>query len=288
MKKRFISLMLVFAVGFLSAAGDGSKKSIPTAPALSPAENKRNVDIEDKLKAILPEKTAKALLESSITDGRGQLSSMLYGEKNMTPQLLPNAKIAKSSFSSWKQEKTVFAIENLYLYKKKKTSEKDLQKINNILHSVSTLEGIEYYSTSRKTMRTLYEKSYAIKAITSGKKTVYEKTPDNLKAKEQLVLQKDLTFGEYIYRYSYFAEDNGIGFVCENMDKLKYGFISLVAPQEMNVALVIIDLGDYLLAYANTRANFAKLPGISEKLQNSFSTRAEAIYNWFITSFEKN
>lgn len=278
--------MLVFSVCFLFAGGENYKK--PVSNTKVPAKNEVRSDISEKLKAILPEKTAKSLLESSLADGRGHLSNMLYGEKNMSPQFLPEAKIASSTLSSWKQAKTVFMIENLYLYKKQKTSEKDLQKINNIVHSVSTLEGIKYYSTSRKTMRTLYEKSYAVIAKTSGKKTIYEKIPDDLKAEEQLVLQKDLTFGEYIYKYSYFAENNGVGFVCENVDKLKYGFISLVAPQEMNVALVVIDLGDYLLAYANTRANFAKLPGISEKLQNSFSTRAEAVFNWFVESYEKN
>lgn len=248
--------------------------------------------ITEKLMAILPTQTVTELLEAVDQNGAGHISRMRYGKKEMLPALAPQTENASRILARWKQKKTVFMIENLYLYKKQAdravSGVNDVQRVNEIFHAVSTLEGLEYYSTSRKKMRTLYEKSYAVTPITAAKKTVYEKTADDFAATEQLVLQKDLTFGEFIYKYSYDADNDSAGFVCENTEKLKYGVFSLVAPYEMNAALVVIDFGDYFLAYANTRANFAKMPGISEKLQNSFSTRADALYRWFVAQYEKN
>lgn len=239
------------------------------------------------LKKLLPADTLNRLLANADSSGNAKLSQMLYSQKHMTATLLPQSSIAQSVFSAWQNPKTVFMIETLYLYKKPQHSAADLSAANDILHSVSTLEGIQYYSSSRKKMRTLYEKSYAVHPIVTAKGKGFEKTPDNLTAKEQLVLQKDLTFGEYIYKYSYKKTDGGVGFVCENTQTLTYGIFSLVDPYNMNVALAVHDAGDYLLIYANTRANFVKLPGITNKLQNSFSTRADALYNWFIGEYKK-
>lgn len=253
-----------------------------------PTEKPANAS--DQLPEILSAPISEALLKNMDEKNTAQLSALQYNEKNMQAKLLPNADLARKVFSKWQHETCVFMMENLYLYKKPSDhiTIDDTTHISNILHSVSTMEGIEYYSTSRKKMRTLYEKSYAVQPrMTKKKKTSWEKAPDDLTAQTQLVLQKDLTFGEFIYQYSYYAENNCVSFVCENTEKLMYGIFSLVNPYEMNVSLLIFDLGDYVLAYANTRANFARLPGIEKKLKNSFSSRADALYQWFITSYEK-
>lgn len=243
-----------------------------------------------QLSKYLPEDAVTALIANQDEKGAAKLSKVLYNEKLMTTTLIPKSKLVEEVFSTWNHKKTVFMVETLYLYKKpeQKQSSNDSQIISDIVHSVSRLEGIEYYSSSRKKMRTLYEKSFAVEKDSTSKRTKYSKVPDDLTAKEQLVLQKDLTFGEYIYKYSYFKDSAAVGFVCENTEKLKYGIITLVSPYNMNVAFSVLDLGDYLLAYANTRANIARFLGIEKKLKNSFSTRADAIYNWFISEYEKS
>ena len=306
MKKLLITCVLLITTGLLFAgdggtAGSGAvgggvngeaKNPAKTLPAAI-AEKKSTasqVSIAERLAEILPPAAVTRLVEAFDTDKTGNawhIFSLKYGEKDMSVSLAPTTDTTDTILKTWQQDKPVFMIENLYLYKKASSGSVDVQAISDILHSVSTLEGVEYYSASRKKMRTLYEKSYAVKSVASGKKTIYERVPDDLAASEQLVLQKDLTFGEFIYKYSYFAENNTAGFVCENAQKLKYGIFSLVDPYNMNASLIVIDLGDYLLAYANTRANFAKMPGLSEKLKNSFSTRSDAVYRWFIGQYEK-
>lgn len=265
-----------------------TKKSFP----LPETEiQKTSQTIIDKLSDILETKIVDNLIKNLDKSGNAKLSNMVYNEKNIEAQLLPKTQISKKVFEVWQNKSCVFMVENLYLYKKQKpannSSFNEMERISDILHSVSTMQGIEYYSASRKKMRTLYEKSYAVNKISSGNKISYQKIDDDFNAEKQLVLQKDLTFGEFIYLYSYFQEADGVGFVCENTENLKYSIFSLVNPYEMNVALSIVDLDDYLLAYANTRANFPRLAGIDKKLQNSFSTRADALYNWFIKNYEQ-
>lgn len=68
------------------------------------------------------------------------------------------------------------------------------------------MQGIEYYSTSRETC-VPFTKSLTREGSWFGQKNKIRKIPDDLAATEQLVLQKDLTFGEYIYRYLYFADE---------------------------------------------------------------------------------
>ncbi|PIE98551.1 MAG: hypothetical protein CR988_02665 [Treponema sp.] len=236
-------------------------------------------NIIKRLETVLqPSVVNKLVKESSVR-------KILYGEKNMDLSICPATNIAKMTTDGWKKNKPVFMVESLYLYKK--TNPQNSKDISKILHSVSKLEGIEYYSTSRKKMRTLYEKSYAVKPVKDEKnKVIYHKINDQLTAESMLVLQKDLTFGEYIYSYNYKKTDDGVGFFCENTEKLKYSFFKIVDPYEMNIALSVTDFGDYLLVYVNTRANFAKLGSLKKKLENSFSTRADAIYNWFISEYE--
>lgn len=298
MKKTLtFSLICVFCfLVFAGSNGEGfpSLKEQPEEKTAAVAKKhiiktSENISITKKLKEILPVANAENLVKQAEKNGVGKISNMIYGEKKIEPVLLPKSQIADAVFFSWQNEKTVFMIENLYLYKKPAHRQQitENQTISNILHSISSLQGIEYYSTSRGKMRTLYEKSYAVKSVNNSKKTEYKKVNDDMTAKEQLALQKDLTFGEFIYKYSYFAENDGVGFVCQNLETLKYGLLPLVGPREMNVSLAIMDFGDYLLAYANTRANFAKFIGLENKLKNSFSTRSDAIYNWFINMYEK-
>ena len=177
-------------------------------------------------------------------------------------------------------------IECLYLYKKTGTPTKS---ISDILHSVSALEGLEYYSPSRGKMRTLYEKSYMVKQTVNSKgKATYERIDDDMTVDSAFILQKDLSFGEHIYENTYYkGTDGSYGFTCVNQENLWYSIVKVLNAKNMNIGITIVDLGDYLLTYVNTRANCTKMSALRNKLQNSFSARAEAIYGWFIKEYEK-
>ena len=54
---------------------------------------------------------------------------------------------------------------------------------------------------------------------------------------------------------------------------------------KMKINTIVIDCGDSILLYLGTDADSKKLPGIKGQLEDSFSSRMDAIYKWFLTQF---
>ena len=241
-------------------------------------------DIGVRLEKLLPSEVVRTLVE------QGRVKKSAYRMPTEKPGLNPDLSITKEALLFWIGDDAPFFSESLYLYKKKPAVQglqgSDTQKISIILRSLSHLEGLEYYSSSRKKMRTLYEKSYVVASDTNKKRIPdpVEGSADNLSI---YALQKDLTFGEYIYNYYYRQGSDTVGFFSRNVEAMSYSFFKVLDPDNLRISLIVHDLGDYLLIYSLTRADFIALPGIEGKLNTSFSTRAEAMYNWFIKEYEK-
>ena len=162
----------------------------------------------------------------------------------------------------------------------------DVSGISVILRSLSRLEGLEYYSNSRKTMRTLYKSSYAVESE-ENRTRIADPVSAPADGLSVVAIQEDLTFGEYAYRYDYRQTDDTAAFYSTNIDSLSYGFIRIIKPGNLRIALLVHDLGDYLLVYNLTRAEFLAIPGMEKKLNASFSSRADAVYGWFVDEYEQ-
>jgi len=147
--------------------------------------------------------------------------------------------------------------------------------------AISSLAGTEYYSASRGTMRTFYESSTVIDGPDSKKPL-----PDPFFAAPPRELslyarQKDLSFGNNIYRYDYRVMDDAIVFVQENLTAMTYGIIPAVGKNKLRSLVAVIDAGDCLLFYGVSAAKAASLPGMKERIGDSFSNRALAILKWY-------
>jgi hypothetical protein len=150
--------------------------------------------------------------------------------------------------------------------------------------ALSTLTGIQYYSASRKTMRTFYETSqvidgpgtkrrlpdpvYALAEVPAGVITVYAR-------------QKDLTFGDNIYKYEYRADSDFLLLIQENLTTMNAGIIPAVGKNKLRSLVAVIDAGDCLLIYAASMARAASFPGLGERIGNSFTNRATAFLKWY-------
>jgi hypothetical protein len=177
--------------------------------------------------------------------------------------------------------------ETLSLYKKPEGAAKPAwsagERLNlyNAALALSTLEGIQYYSASRKTMRTFYESSWVIDG--PGTKNpvedpVYGTLPTELSLYAR---QRDLTFGDNIYQYTYYAFPALLVFVQQNLSSMNAGIIPAVGKNRLRSLVALIDAGDYLLIYAVSMAKAVSLPGLGERIGNSFTNRAEAVLEWF-------
>ena len=179
------------------------------------------------------------------------------------------------------------AVETLYLYKKPAAAGESgwsgaqrAELFNQIL-SLSTLTGIQYYSASRGAMRTFYESSEVIDNPGSSKPLPDPKYAEPPASIALYARQKDLTFGENIYRYDYRTTSDAFFFTQENVTALNYGIITAVGKNKLQSVFAVIDCGDSLLIYAVSLAKTASVFGMGERIGSSFSNRADAVLKWF-------
>jgi len=185
-------------------------------------------------------------------------------------------------------------VETLFLYRKPQGaaraggwSEAERAGLYNQALRISALAGIQYFSTSRNAMRTFYETSQLIDGPVTKKPIpdpAFAEIPPELTLYAR---QKDLTFGDNIYRYDYYSYPDAFVFVQENLTAMNAGLIPALGKNKLRSFLAVFDAGDSLLIYAASLAKAAALPGMDERVGNSFSNRAAAILKWFTNRAEE-
>ncbi len=178
-------------------------------------------------------------------------------------------------------------VESLFLYKKptgaqgRSWSEAERTGLFNAARSFNSLSGIEYYSASRKRMRVFYESSFV---IANPESRVAQPDPKvNIIPAESTVyaLQKDLTFGENVYKYDFVAQKDYFFFSQVNLTQMNYGLIPILGKDRLKTIVLIADTNQGLLFYTVSAARASLIPGIEGKVRDSFSNRADAIFAWF-------
>jgi hypothetical protein len=130
-------------------------------------------------------------------------------------------------------------------------------------------------------MRTFYETSSVIDSPDTKRPLadpLYGSPPAELTIYAR---QKDLTFGDNIYQYRYYARPDSLVFVQENLTGLNAGPIPVVGKNKLRSVVAVMDAGEYLLVYVASMARAASFPGMNERAGRSFSTRTEAVLAWF-------
>lgn len=233
------------------------------------------------LASLLPADAASALASSgkAVSTSAGKLS------------LIPNHQAAKAIREAVEKEKPSLIVEAVFALKRPKpadaaSAQTELASVYGILRSLGSLQGIEYYSASRKKMRTFYAESYIIDGPDSKTALSDPKAPlaGAIPQSETVyAFQRDLSFGANRYRYEYAAFPDAICLSSSNLTKMSYGIVPVAAPGELSTRLLVIQADDAILFYA---ASGAKAPGlVSGKLEDSFANRAEALFRWFSAKY---
>jgi hypothetical protein len=136
-------------------------------------------------------------------------------------------------------------------------------------------------------MRTFYE----ISSVIDGPSTknpipdpVFSRPPAGFTVYTR---QKDLTFGDNIYQYDFFAAPGALVFIQKNITSLTVGIIPAVGRNRLRSTVAVLDAGDYLLVYAASMARAGSFPGMNERVGNSFANRAIAVLQWFSDQADK-
>jgi hypothetical protein len=237
-------------------------------PAFSPADT--------AIETLLPAPIFERLLRE------GELRNSLH--RDNAPQLIPDVAERPEIESRIRELGLTVGTEVLSVYKNEAAdfdSYESRLRIYNILLSMSTMKGTQYYSASRERMRTLFAESYVVDGADTQNRLPDPVVREIPPVSKLTVLQEDLTFGENLYamelRYSgeLFLLDN------TNLTTMNYLFFPMVRPGNSVTVILLIPAGEQLLFYGAIGAHTVRLLGLARSREDSFYNRLKAIYGWF-------
>ncbi|MDR2783168.1 MAG: hypothetical protein LBB48_04910 [Treponema sp.] len=232
---------------------------------------------------IAPSRKAALLAGESITQ---------LAKNPAVPELSPrNAQIQQLTAGIIKEINPTILTESLYLYEKPSgavswTQAEKAALYNNIL-ALSTLKGLQYYSVSHKGMRTFFEISQVIDDPSTQKPVNDPRRSIPPLSLTVYARQKDLTFGDNIYQYDYFASENTLTLIQRNLTGMSIGIVPVISKHMVRSVVAVIDAEEYLLIYSASFAKTISLPGFKNRIGQSFANRAEAILGWFTKQADK-
>ncbi len=215
---------------------------------------------------------------------------LLFHEDGVSPNLLPETSLTGEVARQIVLGDLNIGIEGLFF-----TSTKELPAgfaagdmnerqliLYNIMRSVSTLEGLEYYSASRGEMRLLFEESWMIDGE-DGK----EPLPDPLVSvipEEDFfyVHQKDKSFANNTQKMSFRASGGVIAANIVNQTPMRYkGFIRVADPGNVQMHLIAVPVEEGILVYGTMSAHTRDVKAFLDRARNSFTNRVIALAGWY-------
>lgn len=160
-------------------------------------------------------------------------------------------------------------------------------RLYNILRSISTMEGIEYFSASRNQMREFYIESYTVDDPSTRRRVPDALVPAVPADDTVFAFQRDSTFGRNVYEITY-REENGLVWMrMINRTRMSYGIIPLVGEGNLEIHLLVIPVEDGILLYGACGVRLLGTFGMQDRAQASFQNRIEAIFGWFAVRLER-
>ena len=204
--------------------------------------------------------------------------------KNASLALAPDHPATAGIRSAVAAERPGIVVEALFLWRRPYAANPAAEALTayDALRAVGSLQGIEYYSASRKKIWPLYEYSSLVAGqaddtpVRDARLAALPPVPESLYAR-----QKATTSGDKKYRVSLASGNGYVTQASTNLTRMSLGFVPVAAPGDVNVRLLVVSTDDGLLFYAASSARAAVVPGVRGTLETSFGNPAEAVYRWF-------
>lgn len=236
-----------------------------------------------------------SVLAISSTFAENKIVSEYRDDGSMELKLLPESKYSekvKASMIHKEAKNYPFTYEGLYYLNKNellKTSNSTktsitIDDVSRICRSVSKMQGMKYYSSTKKKECVLYSKAYMIENE-KAKDPIPDQNTGNADGQISYCLQDDNSFGVNRYKLSYFQSEDSMLAQFNIVDTMGLGPFKAIYPGKMVINILVIDQGDDLLLYLNTDLDSIKFPGIKGQITDSMTSRMDAVYKWFITQF---
>ena len=227
-----------------------------------------------------------ALLASAGPAGQGRPLSEVQS-RNPSVRLAPNHEGVRRFVAEAKADLGPgILVESLFLYRKPHGrsapwSEAERAGVFNSVVALSTLAGLQYFSITRNSMRTFYDFSRVID--NPGNRAPmpdpwFSRPPQTLSLYAR---QRDSTFGDNVYRFTYRAGADYVLFMQENLTPMTAGIVPAIGRNRFRMVMAVIDAGDSLLIYAAAMARATPAPGMGDRIGASFNNRLDAVLQWF-------
>ena len=208
------------------------------------------------------------------------VSDVVAAAENSNPEITISASIKSSilpkllSEYSPVSDPSLFREKIFYL-----ENHKSMSELSKILHSVSTMKGIQYYSTGEKKWETLYSEATFIDSPETK----------NPVGKSDYCLLEDHSLGTCIYKLTYFEKADEIAVNFFLVEPIKLGPVKAVKPENLVINLLVSKNPDSnnLTLYMNVKAKYVKLSLIEKRLNKSFERRIDSMYTWFKDQISK-
>jgi hypothetical protein len=180
-------------------------------------------------------------------------------------------------------------VEALFLLRQRIAGDSEAERelaLYNIFRSVSTMEGIEYYSASRERMRIFYKESYAV-SDPDSREPLADPTVTEIPETDRIyVFQEDSSFGRNVYTVEYARRDEAYLMSMTNLTRMYYGILPVVAPENLEIHLTVVETEEGYLFYGACGVSVISLFGMQDRAKDSFYNRIEALYRWFRSRVE--
>ena len=277
-----IPFILIFSIGTGTlAAEDHSRITGDEIPRGNFAVQAR-VPLTVKITPALRSTLNSAEIAAFIRNGE-----IIYRHKeHFFPELLiGDAAAAQQLSRDHAEKKNNIAIEILMALELAPTlAGEDLElHIFNVLHRVSTLSGLEYFSASRGHMREFYLTSSVVDE-TDGRTPLPDPVFSHVQRSYRFVMrQEDASFGDNLYEV---RTSPGIISI-QNLSPMFYSIIPIAEPGDLELQIRIHREGEHLLFYAFSSMKAPDIFGLQERVRNSFYNRMVALYNWFARELKR-
>jgi hypothetical protein len=232
------------------------------------------------LHALVGKETAERLV------AEGEVTQDDKSELGIVPEYEPLARLLRQNMEAVKPN---VVMESLFLYTKPLTADREMwtaeerNAVYNEALALSTLDGLEYFSRRRNRMHLLYESSRIVDKNDTKRvlpDPVYQTPPPGL---DLTVRQKDTTFGDNVYLFSYTATADGATFIItqQNISTITLAFVPVIGKHNLHSVVALLDAGPYLLIYSASLAHVVMLPGIRDQMNTSIGNRTAALLAWF-------
>ncbi len=174
-------------------------------------------------------------------------------------------------------------------FKKEKSftikSEKKLTEVAKILHSISSLEGIQYYSNTHEEWKTLYHKAGYIENPNSQKflpDSYYSGT-----GKTYYCLLEDNSLGDCVFKINYLECSSAINAKFIIVKPITFMGITGISPNNLDILLKVNKTENTVQFVIQIVAKYQTISFLESKLEKSLNARLDALYKWFIDELAK-